>query len=515
MYGGSPQNALDCRRLLYRLGATMAISQKIVQRQGQTLAFTAQMRQAVELLELSNLDLQAYVNLQLLENPFLEAEHQESEQDNRNAPEDEPSPPSASTEEAEKEKLYEEMRSEDYDNVWSGDRRLTSKHDRDTGNLHDLQKFEGVAADDITLRDHLLSQINTDIDNEQDRLIAFALLEALDETGYLTTPLDKITETLGANSGDVGRVLDNLKRCDPVGVFANSLRECLSLQLDDLGLLDQKAKAILDYIDLFADAKIQDLLDKAGCSAQDLKAFLEQLRRLDPKPGLKFQKNLVQTLIPDVFVYRDRPHESTGNSPWIVSLNAETLPKVLVTQDYKIRAGLNLKKDKELRKYYQERMGEANWLVRALDRRAQNILKVVEEIIRQQETFFEKGITALKPLNLRQVADAIGVHESTVSRITQNKYMNSPRGTFELRYFFSASITNAWTGENQSALQIQHKIQELIKEEDPRKPLSDDALVLKLSEYNLDIARRTISKYRELLKIPSSYERKRRYLRGL
>lgn len=493
----------------------MAISQKIVQKQGQTLAFTAQMRQAIELLELSNLDLQTYVNQQLLENPFLEGERQDSEQDNPTSSESEPPLPSQSTEDGEKEKLYEEMSSENYDNVWSSDRRLSSNHDRNTSNIYDLQKFESVAAEGTTLRDHLLSQINTDIDNEQDRLIAFALLEALDETGYLTTPLDRTTEALGANAADVKRVLGHLKKCDPVGVFASSLRECLSLQLDDLGLLTQKAKTILEYIDLFAEAKIQDLLNKAGCSAQDLKLFIEQLRRLDPKPGLKFQQNLVQTLIPDVFVYRERPNEPTIDSPWIVTLNAETLPKALVTQDYKIRAGLNLKKDKELRKYYQERMGEANWLVRALDQRAQNILKVVEEIIHQQQAFFEKGVTALKPLNLRQVADAIGVHESTVSRITQNKYMNSPRGTFELRYFFSASITNAWTGEDQSALQIQDKIQDLIKNEPPQKPLSDDALVLKLSEHNFDIARRTISKYRELLKIPSSYERKRRHLRGL
>tara|TARA_R110002095_G_scaffold205482_3_gene188858 strand:- start:1027 stop:2493 length:1467 start_codon:yes stop_codon:yes gene_type:complete len=488
----------------------MALSQKIVQKQGQTLAFTAQMRQAIQLLELSNIDLQTYVNQQLLENPFLEGDRPDSEQESQDTRENEAPAPPQSNDDAEKETLYEEMGSENYDNVWSSDRRLSSKQDRDTTTISDLQKFDSIAADGITLRDHLLSQINTDIESEQDRLIAFALLEALDETGYLTAPLDKIAQALGADCADIDRVLARLKGCDPVGIFANSLRECLSLQLEDLGLLDKKAKAVLEYIDLFAEAKIQDLLSKTGCSPQDLKDVIEQLRRLDPKPGLKFQTTLTQTLIPDVFVHRD-PNKRT----WIVALNSETLPKVLVTQDYKIRAGLNLKKDKDLRKYYQERMGEANWLVRALDQRAQNILKVVEEIINQQQGFFEQGVTALKPMNLRQVADAIGVHESTVSRITQNKYMNCPRGTFELRYFFSASITNAWTGEDQSALQIQHKIQELIKNEPPKKPLSDDALVLKLSEHSFDIARRTISKYRELLKIPSSYERKRRYLRGL
>lgn len=498
----------------------MAISQKIVQKQGQALAFTAQMRQAIELLELSNIDLQTYVNQQLLENPFLEGEQQEPGKETQSTPEiEDPNPPQATDEVVEtisaKEELYQEMSSENYDNVWSSDRRLSSRHDRDNSALYDLQKFDHIADHGLTLRDHLLSQINTDIEGEQDRLIAFALLEALDETGYLTASLEKIAQTLGADHTDIERVLKQLKRCDPVGIFANSLRECLSLQLEDLGLLDKKAKSILEYIDLFADAKITDLLRKTGCSPQDLKKIIEQLRRLDPKPGLRFQHGLVQTLISDVFVYRERPTTPDLKTPWIVALNSETLPKVLVTQDYKIRAGLNLKKDKELRKYYQERMGEANWLVRALDQRAQNILKVVEEIIHQQHGFFEKGVTALKPMNLRQVADAIGVHESTVSRITQNKYMNCPRGTFELRYFFSASITNAWTGEDQSALRIQHKIQELIRGESPKKPLSDDALVLKLSEHNLDIARRTISKYRELLKIPSSYERKRRYLRGL
>ncbi len=483
----------------------MSATQKLVQKQGQTLSFTTQLRQAIELLELSNLDLQAHVNQQLLENPFLESSdgaesssEDASDQDNE----------ALSQEDCETEKLYEEMDSEEYDNVWSSDSRLTSRQDRD--NLSTLQGFDNIEAHGLTLRDHLLSQINTDIEGEQDRLIAFTLLEALDETGYMTTPCEHIAEVLGATVGDVEKVVTLLKRCDPVGVFASSLRECLALQLEDQGQLDKKTRAVLEYIDLFAEAKIQDLLLKTGCNPQELKRIVEHLRRLNPKPGLKFQTSLVQTLVPDVFVRRDK-----GNKIWIVSLNSETLPKVLVTQDYKIRAGLNFKKDKKLRKYYQERMGEANWLVRALDQRAQNILKVVEEILNQQQEFFDKGVSALKPMILRKVAEAIEVHESTVSRITQNKYLNCPRGTFELRYFFSASITNAWTGEDQSALQIQHKIQQLIKVEDPGKPLSDDTLVLRLSEHNFDIARRTIAKYRELLKIPSSYERKRRYLRGL
>jgi len=486
----------------------MALSQKIVQKQSQTLNFTIQLRPAIALLELSNLDLQLHVDQQILENPFLEREAQASQDGPEEEAADSEGTPALSQDDSDKETLYEEMGSEDYDNVWTSDRRLTSNYDRSGTN--DLSGLENIAAQEITLRDHLLSQINTDIDSEQDRLIAFALLEFLDDTGYMTTPLSVLSESLGAPLSNIERVVTQLKRFDPVGIFAHSLRECLSLQLEERGLLDQKTTSILEFIDLFAEAKIQDLLVKSRCTAEELKEVIATLRQLDPKPGLKFQNALVQTLVPDVFVREDKQ-----KNIWTVTLNSQTLPKVLVTQDYQVRAGLNFKKDKELRKYYQERMGEANWLVRALDQRAQNILKVVQELVVQQKGFFEKGVTAFKPMNLRQVAEAIGVHESTVSRITQNKYLHCPQGTFELRYFFSASITNAWTGEDQSALTIQHTLKQLIQEEDPSKPYSDDMLVFKLGEKDIDIARRTISKYRELLKIPSSYERKRRHLRDI
>ena len=478
----------------------MALSQKLVQKQAQTITLSNQLRQAIELLELSHLDLQAYCEQAALENPFLDIEN---EQTPNESSEENEAPEGATSE----DEPYEALQSEDYENVWTSDGSTPHKNAELDGPFRVL---ENVAAAEISLRDHLQSQINTDIENEQDRLIAGMMLECLHETGYLQTPLETIADNLNTTVERIERVLGYLQQFDPCGIFARSLRECMELQLADQGLLDPKTQLALAYIDLYAEARIDELLKKVHCTQEELKLILEKIRLVDPKPGLKFSSHAMQTRVPDVFISRD-PHDNS----WVITLNPETLPRVLVTQDYKQKVTVDFKKDIELRKYYQERMAAANWLVRALDQRAQNIVKVVREIVRQQQEFFEKGVEFLRPMRLKDVAEIAGIHESTVSRITQNKYLSCPRGIFELRYFFSASITNAWTGEDQSALQIQHKIHELIKTEDPKKPLSDDMIVRHLSEFNLDVARRTVAKYRELLSIPSSYERKRRYLRHL
>lgn len=545
------------------MSAAPNLVQKAGQKQSQTVTFTAQMREAIELLELSNLDLQAHVSQKIMENPFLEDGGQSGEQDNDHgsdqdreyqdrehahqldyqndnqcdsdkANEENPDRSTSKTTEntnqnsdsyddhvhttidhldadqKQSRELYNEMDSDDYSNMWTSDRRLSARDDRFNNTPNALSQFDYIADTSVTLRDHIHSQINTDISSKIDRFIASVLLDHLDETGYFTADCKDIAAKLDVEDTHVQRVLEKLKQCDPVGVFAQSLKECLELQLQEQGLLNEKTQSVLMYIDLFADAKIEALLKKTGCTLEELKTILATLKRLNPKPGLTFVTDPLQIVVPDVYV---RP--SVDQTHWVISLNAETLPRVLVTKDYKIRANLDLKKDKELKRYYQERMAEANWLVRSLDQRAQNILKIVEEIIKQQDGFLHHGVTHLKPLTLKQVAAAVEVHESTVSRITQNKFLHCPRGVFELRYFFSSCITNAWTGEDQSARQIQNKIEHIVKSENPEKPLSDDAIVLKLSDYNLDAARRTVAKYRELLSIPSSYERKRRYKQNL
>ena len=472
----------------------MALSQKLVQKQTQTINLSNQLRQAIEILEMSFLDLNAHIQTKILENPFLEMGEAKAE--------------GQSESEKHSDSQEENTSESEHGDDWGESRQPA--HSSSSSSFAQGDKFSNIAANDISLREHLLSQINTDIDDEHDRLIAYNLLDHLDETGYLRTPIAKIAEVLGAREQAVAKVLAKVKEFDPAGIFAQSLRECMELQLKELGALDEKTRLVLEYIDLFADAKIQDLLRKTGCTVTEFQGIIQRFKRLDPKPGLKFNNAIAQPIIPDVFIKRGK-----GEKGWYLSLNPETLPQVIVNQDYKASTGINTKRDKELQKYYNERMGEANWLVRALDQRAQNILKVVTEIVNQQEKFFADGAEYLKPMNLNKVATAIDLHESTVSRITQNKYLSCSRGTFELKYFFSASITNAWTGEDQSALQIQHKIKTLVTQENHKSPLSDDMLVRKLSESNLDIARRTVAKYRELLKIPSSYERKKRYLRGI
>lgn len=518
----------------------MTAAPNLIQKQGQnqtqTVAFTTQMQEAIALLELSNLDLHAHIEQKILENPFLELEGQGSstpdtsdvtqfDSANDNVDKDASDSQSSfedrdqhhitekSIERSESSsELYSEMESENYDNVWTSDRKLTSTYDRSED--HGYSRLDHIADTSITLRDHIQSQINTDINDPTYRFLASSLLDHLDETGYFKGDLEHISQSLGCEPSNLMPILQRLQQFDPAGVFATSLRDCMELQLRDRGQLDDVTQRVLNYIDLFAEARIEDLLKKAKCTPQDLKRIIEALKSLDPKPGLQFSQSQLQIIAPDVFVTKSKG-ESSDTSHWVVTLNAQTLPKVLVVQDYKIRANLNLKKDRDLKQYYQTRMAEANWLVRSLDQRAQNILKIVENIIKQQGAFFDRGVTALKPMTLKQVADDVGVHESTVSRITQNKYLQCPRGMFELRYFFSSSITNAWTGEDQSARQIQDRITKVIADENPQKPFSDDAIVLKLADFNLDVARRTVAKYREILNLPSSYERKRRHKQNL
>lgn len=527
----------------------MALEQKVVQKQTQTLAISPQLRQAIELLELSYLDLHAYIEAQTLENPFLEVEQSSSATNEDDGPEalrhdrdHEGRQESAQGHSSAEDENYQEA-----SQFWIQDQapRLQENEDYDH-----KSRMEAIADRPLTLREHLLSQANTDIKDETERLIAAQLIDELHETGYFTTPLCEIADRLGLAEDAILSVLLKLQGFDPPGVFARSLRECLELQLKDRALLTPKIAKVLEYVDLYAEAKINQLLNLTGMTPETLKETIDLFKSLNPKPGLLFQSNPLGTLVPDVYVERStqgivgdlsynltqaplqernrqggdvrRHQEEEGTSStmddargWQVRLNPETLPRVLVNHDYKIQQAGALKKDKALRQYYQERMSAANWLVRALDLRAQNTLKVVESLVLLQQKFFEQGVKGLHPLTLRQVAEETGLHESTVSRITQNKYLSCPRGIFELRYFFNASITNAWTGEDQSALKIQHAIKEFVESENPEKPLSDDALVRKLTEKNLDIARRTVAKYRELMKIASSYERKKAHKRSL
>jgi len=327
----------------------------------------------------------------------------------------------------------------------------------------------------------------------------------VDEAGYLTGDLDAVADKLGARRSDVELVLAVLQTFDPPGVCARNLTECLAIQLKERDRYDPAMRTLVEHLDLLAKRDLSVLRRLCGVNDEDLQDMIAEIRTLNPKPGLAFGSTMVQPIVPDVFV-RAAPDDT-----WQVELNSDTLPKVLINQRYYAQVSQMSRNEKE-KAYIADCMQTATWLVRALDQRAKTILKVSSEIVRQQDGFFAKGVQHLRPLNLKTVADAIGMHESTVSRVTANKYMATSRGIFELKYFFTSAIAAADGGEAHSAEAVRHRIRQLIDDESAESVLSDDTIVEKLRDAGIDIARRTVAKYREAMRIPSSVQRRREKL---
>jgi len=340
------------------------------------------------------------------------------------------------------------------------------------------------------------------------RLIASALLDDLDDAGYYRGRLEDTAARLGCDLGAVSGVLHILQGFEPVGVMARDVAECLAIQLKDRDRFDPAMEKLIANLELLARGQMDRLMQLCGVDREDLGAMIAEIRALTPKPGAAFGGGLALTVAPDVFV---RPAAEGG---WMVELNSDCLPKVLVNQRYAATVGARARTDAE-KTYVSECAANASWLVKSLDQRAKTILKVSREIVRQQDAFFAYGVSHLRPLNLKTVATAIEMHESTVSRVTTNKFMATPRGMFELKYFFTAAIQASDGGEALSAEAVRHRIKALIDKESVEDILSDDRIVEILRGDGVDIARRTVAKYREGLKIPSSVERKRRLARGL
>jgi len=333
-------------------------------------------------------------------------------------------------------------------------------------------------------------------------MIGQYLIDMVDEAGYLTGDLDTVAEKLGAQRSDVELVLAVLQTFEPLGVCARNLTECLTIQLKELNRFDPAMQALVGHLDLLAKRDLGALRRLCGVNDEDLADMIAEIRNLNPKPGLAFGSTVVQPIVPDVYV------RAAPDGTWQVELNSDTLPKVLINQRYYAQVSKSTHNDKE-KAYIADCLQTATWLVRALDQRAKTILKVSSEIVRQQDGFFTKGVQHLRPLNLKTVADAIGMHESTVSRVTANKYMATSRGIFELKYFFTSSIAAADGGEAHSAEAVRHRIRQLIDDENAEDVLSDDTIVEKLRGAGIDIARRTVAKYREAMRIPSSVQRRR------
>jgi RNA polymerase sigma-54 factor len=333
-------------------------------------------------------------------------------------------------------------------------------------------------------------------------MIGRHLVDLVDESGYLTGDLAEVAEKLGAPPAEIEAVLAIIQTFDPPGVCARNLSECLAIQLKERNRFDPAMQALLAHLDLVARRDFSSLRRICGVDEQDLADMIAEIRRLNPKPGLAFGSALVQPIVPDVYV------RVSPEGGWLIELNSDTLPKVLVNQSYHAQVSKTTKTEQE-KTYLADCLQTATWLIRALDQRAKTILKVSTEIVRQQDAFFAHGVQFLRPLNLKTVADAISMHESTVSRVTANKYMATSRGIFELKYFFTSSIAASDGGEAHSAEAVRHRIRQLIDAETAQDVLSDDTIVEKLREAGIDIARRTVAKYREAMRIPSSVQRRR------
>ena len=365
----------------------------------------------------------------------------------------------------------------------------------------DLPGIDGLSADRPTLAEHLHDQARAAFRDPRSHAIAAYLIDLVDEAGYLSEPLEEVARRLGIDLAQAEEVLAVLQTFDPAGVCARSLSECLKIQAREADRLDPAMEALLDNLDLLARGDLPALRRICGVDQEDMADMIQELRSYNPKPGLAFGSVTTQTVVPDIYV---RKMASGG---WGVELNAATLPRVLVNRTY--YAELSARASKAERLFLSECLQSANWLVKALDQRARTILKVATELVRQQEDFFEHGVRALKPLNLKHIAEAIGMHESTVSRVTANKFLACHRGVFELKYFFTSAIQSADGGDAHSAEAVKQRIKELIDQEKPGAILSDDKLVEILVAEKFDIARRTVAKYREALKIPSSVQRRR------
>jgi len=504
----------------------MAPSQRLELRQSQSLVMTPQLQQAIKLLQLSNMELTAYVEQELERNPLLErderaegdgggrieAEAPDGRPERATGGEDSGAEPPDSHELTEAETLPSESEAPldtDYENVfdsgplenWSGDGGPSGAKAGGRNFEGNDQSLDQRITEPVTLRQHLLEQLQMDIGDPIDRIIGLHLIEMLDESGYLIGELDQVAAALDCNLDRVEQTLATMQRFDPPGILARSLSECLALQLADRNRLDPAMETMLDHLQLVARRDFAALRKACGVDDEDLAEMLAEIKCLDPKPAQAYDFVVAEPIVPDVLMYQG------PSGAWVVELNSDTLPRVLVNNSYytTIAGKARSKSEKE---YLNEQFQSANWLVRSLHQRATTILKVSSEIIRQQDGFFRKGVRHMKPLTLREIAEEIEMHESTVSRVTSNKYIATPRGIYELKYFFTSAIAGAG-GQVHSAEAVRHRIKALIDAEPAARVLSDDAIVDLLGRAGIEIARRTVAKYREAMRIPSSVQRRR------
>jgi RNA polymerase sigma-54 factor len=495
----------------------ISLAGRLQLRQSQSLVMTPQLMQSIRLLQLTHVELERFVDEEIERNPLLERAEPRDEAPAEPADSGEAPSPEADWFAGTETTLSAEGMADKFDasleNIFPDDPGTTDRLGPDlsaqwksasggAGSSENGFDPEDMAAGAVTLRDHVCEQIVFAFPDAASRLIAAELADELDEAGYLRADLDEVADRLGADGAAVAAVLATCQSFDPAGIFARDLAECLAIQLAARDRLDPAMKALIGNLDLLARRDFQALKRICGVDEEDLVDMLAEIRALDPRPGQAFAGGTADTIVPDVLV---RP---ASDGSWAIDLNPDTLPRVLVDQAYFAKVSARAKGQAE-KDFLGQCLQSANWLTRSLDQRAKTILKVASEIVKQQDAFLVHGVRHLRPLNLRTVADAIGMHESTVSRVTANKYMLTPRGVFELRYFFTAAIASAEGGEAHSSEAVRDRIRQLIEDEKPADVLSDDTIVDILRKSGVDIARRTVAKYREAMNIPSSVQRRR------
>jgi len=493
----------------------MALAPKIVARQTQSLAMTPQLQQAIKLLQLSNIELAAFVEEQMEKNPLLE--RGTGEENRRGEDIDVVDAPDASLQmnapaaaqsdlDAPSHSVTDDSPAEAMTNSASdvGGTIDFSKGSSSGGSLSEGFDIGANAVAELTLHDHLRDQFAYLSLSREDRPVAEYLLGLLDDAGYLREETEALALSLGVSAARISSVITQLQTMEPTGVFARSLSECLAMQLAETDQLDKANEILLENLELLARHDLTKLAKLCGIDMDDLKDRVLHLRTLSPKPGMAYGGGAVTGLEPDVFV-REMP-----NGGWAVELNSDTLPRVLVNKRYYAEIKAASGDNEQAREFLSECHQTASWLVKSLDQRARTIMKVASEIVRQQDAFFAYGVDHMRPLKLKDVSEAIEMHESTVSRVTSGKFMATPRGTVELKFFFTAAIPSTSGGEGHSAESVRHRIQTLIEEEtDVKSVKSDDRIVELLRGHGVEIARRTVAKYRDALNIPSSVERRR------
>ncbi|HEY1862689.1 MAG TPA: RNA polymerase factor sigma-54 [Roseiarcus sp.] len=503
----------------------MALSAKLALRQSQAMVLTPQLLQAIKLLQMPNLELTQFIENELASNPLLErAEEREQLNLEQLEPQGagfaeapaEPGDWAGEALETDAGHLAANLGTE-VENAFDADRTapapqsappadgLSAHSWTGVGAGHEVGEapdLEAYVAESMSLRDHLERQAAILLSDPAERIIGAALIDGLDEAGYFVGSLDEIAERLGADLERVEGVLLRMQTLEPTGVFARSLAECLALQLKERDRFDPAMRAFIENLPALARRDFPLLRRVCGVDDEDLRDMLAEIRRLEPKPGRAFGDPPAAPAIPDVHV------TAAPDFGWRVELNTRALPRVLVNEVYAAEIRRGAKRDED-RQYVSTQLQAANWLTKSLEQRARTILNVASEIVRRQDSFLLEGVSGLRPLNLKMIGEAIGVHESTVSRATAHKFIQTPRGLFEMKYFFTAAIASSEAGQAHSAESVRQRIRQMIDDEEPDEVLSDDVIVERLRKMDVLVARRTVAKYRDSLRIPSSVERRR------